>query len=697
MKPALVILPGLCCLLPVAFLAGCATKKTPDVKPAAVVPAAATPSTALKVEKLGAPVVTSRLFTGGVAPNSRGGWSFIGQFMNYRSTGNKEKETRPLPTGQHYLIYKNLAERPEAEWLVGDLQTGKYKLIRLPGFHSGITPCLAGNGRLFFSVDYAHLYYYEPAEGTVKILGRVCDDIVQLRNFYKLLLGPDGLVYGSAQTTSGVTVLIRLNPDTLEYELFDKVGLRGRRENLTYGYYLAVDPPWMYVAVGQGNWELFAVNADTGEKRCLAEATGDGSRIVVSQGEDFCSAEILRPGSAKETPWLIDGKLVPKGADGKKPDATPIRQKQFRGVQWKQTRPRDVARPPEVDNELTGAMDEKGRGAIHWRPAGATGEWQRVAYAIQNAEPVRIESLLALPDGSLLGNASQYNGFFRYHPASGKLDTFGKHGPSGAQLALCDGKVFISGYPNTLLLTYDPALPWTSTNKTDGKGPGDNPRHLGTMGQGCTESHHARALVNGGNGRIYLMGHRERWSTGTGLGYYEPATGKFFGLGTANKEMEPSALVVLPQAGRVVLSGHPRAGGDARLIVYDLDLKELERLEIRPGLAGGGALFRSESDTAFLGCVENPATKQFLFYRYDYAAKKIVKLVELPAAVEAVLPRAAGGTWWALVGDELQTLNPATLKLKAAGRIEGRINFPAWVGKKLYGTQGGELVRVAVP
>jgi len=652
---------------------------------------------ALKIEKLCAPVVTARMFSSGVAPNSRGGWSFIGQYLNYKSTSGpgKEKETIKLPGGEHYLAYKNLDVRPEGEWAIVDLASGKSCILRWPGFHAGAS-ALAENGRRFFGVDYAHIYYYDPAEDTVKPMARIRESITAFRQLYKFVRGPDGLLYATVQTTSGTTSILRINPDTLEYKLVEQVGLPGRRSGLTYGYYLALDPPWAYVAVGQGNWELFAVNMETGEKKCLADVQGDGCRVTVAQGEEFCSAGISSK-EKKETGFLIDGALV-KLAPGKKPEGTPLNKKQYKQVAWKNTKPMDISKPPEINAEITGLIAGDGSSVVAWRPAGSTGEWKNVAYSIQNAEPVRIESLTALPDGSLFGNAYQYNGFFRYYPATQKLDYFGKGGPSGPRLANFGGKVYIDGYPNTVLHVYDPAKPWTATATSAGKGLDDNPKWLGTMGQGCTEAHFCRELLDGGNGRIYMMGLRERWSTGAGLGYYEPATNKFFGLGTANKEIEPLDLVVLPKAGRVVFSGAPAKGGDARLIVYDLDLKEIERLEIFPGQADGGQLFKSDSDTQFFGCLHDPKTKKSIFYRYDLTARKIVAQTDAPAAaLEMLGPRPADGSWWCFAGGTLCELNPKNLEFTPRFMLEGGLNFPNWVGKDIYGTSGGALVRVKVP
>ena len=96
------------------------------------------------------------------------------------------------------MKYADDKARPDAEWVVLDLATGASKLYLLPGFHA-VSSCLAGNGRLFFAVDYGHIYYYDPVDETVKIVGRLHDDINVLRCFYKFQLGPDGMVYAAGQ------------------------------------------------------------------------------------------------------------------------------------------------------------------------------------------------------------------------------------------------------------------------------------------------------------------------------------------------------------------------------------------------------------------------------------------------------------------------------------------------------------------
>lgn len=655
----------------------------------------------LKVETLATPVVTSRMFTHALAPNGRGGWTFIGEFMNFLNTG-KPKHHVDLGNGRFFIAYDDLKQRPEAEWVVADLDAGTTKIVNWPGFHVGSLPTcrvLAENGRVFFGVDYAQVHYYDPAEDTIKTVGAVHDNITALRSFYHMILGPDGMVYAASQSTNGRATLMRLNPDTLEYKLYEKIGLPGRRQDLTYGYTLAADPPWMYVAVGQGNWELFAVNADTGETKCLADVQGDKCRVEVSQGRDVCTASVSGAGK-NEKFWLVDGKALPIVA-GQTPPGPPMSQKTYARVVWKNTKPLDITRPPELDKERPVEVDGRGEGEIFWRPNGSTGDYKSLKFAIKNTEPRHIESLIALPDGSLLGNTESYNGFFRYFPADRKLEYFGKHGPSGVKSVWSEGKVWLDGYPNVHLYAYDPAQPWTSRAKNP-KDAKTNPEVIGSFGQGTTEAHHCKFLLAPGNGRIYICGHRERWSTGTGLGFYEIATGRKFGLGQANKDLEPEGFIALPKPGRLVLSGHSREKGDAQLIVYDFDLKEIERITLQPGQSNTGRLFEGNAEGRFLGCFENPGPKDaevktYTLYVYDLVAKKIEKSVTLPCDAY-VFRRPSDGAFWIQLADaRLARLDPNTLEMKSVGQLERKFGFPTWIGNELYGTSGGELVRVAVP
>jgi len=684
----------------------------------------------LKVETLATPARTSRMWVTALSPNPRGGWNFIAEFMNYKYTTGWKFVRRQTPDGKHeYVTFRDTRGRPDAEWVIVDLDKGTSRVIDLPGFHGG-RAVRAGNGRIFFPVDFFQIWYYEPAEETIRILGQLAEwkPYTNDRGIYRFMLGPDGFVYGTTQAHGGTTSLVRINPDTLEFKLYHGVGTGKRKTRLTYGYYLGLDPPWAYVAVGQSEWELFAVNVETGEKRCLAERSGKGARITVSQGEEAVGVELLGPYAPDEAPpggklprseghvyymksgkkerhWCSDGRLFPavRNADGSLP-FTPLNGKAYRKIQWRHTRPSPAGTPPEIDRSRL-AIGRNGGAEVRWRPERGRGEWRSARFAIKHAEPVPIECLIALPDGSLFGGVKQYQGFFRYYPETTKLEYFGKHGPSGAALALMDGKVFLCGYPNTNLSAYDPSRPWTSTGKTQrDKDPGKNPAFIGYWGQGRTEAHYCRFLIAGGNGRLYIGGKRERWATGTGIGYYEPAGGAKVGLPKDMTDLSPRGMVLLPGLKRIVVSGKvgrdkenkETGAAEAQLRVYDLDLKEMERLTVRPGLRSTGRLYRAGRPGCIIGQIETQDVRAL--YLYDVGRKKLLNWADLDAPLGSrIIERQTDKSRWVVKNATLCRLNPETLALSPVARLEPTISgHRLWIGNDLYGANAGELVHVRV-
>lgn len=647
------------------------------------------------------PVKTSRVFQIGLGPNPRGGWNFICQCMNYKSTGNKEKIVEKLDNGRHYLRYADTTVRPEAEWVIADLDGDTFKVVSLPGFHAAEISgggCLAGNGRVFFAVDYGHIYYYEPHEETIRILGRVHDSITVLRHLYKLELGPDGMVYGASQSTSGLACVLRLNPDTLAWKLITDVGLPGRR-TLTYGYTIAMEPPWIYVAVGQGKWELCAVNFGTGERRVLAQRDGDDARVVVEQGSEFCKA-LLRGAPEDINVALRDGRIVGEAKPGETFAEVPTAMT-YALPAWDASGPLSAAGPPpQMDPDRRVSISGQGEGILYWRESG-TESWRETRIAIRNTEPAAIESLTPLPDGSVMGSTAQYHGWFRYNPSTRHCEHLGKGGPSGAKTTVVVGKVYFAGYPNTVLSVYEPGMPWTNPRAGEAGDPALNPALLGYQGLGRSEAHHAVAMAAACE-RVYTLGLRERWSTGSGLSCYDAATGEFIALGDANRDLEPVDMIAMPALDRIVVSG---AKMDAALLVYDLDLNQRDEIEIKPGLQNTGHML-PVADTQFLGWYKQPSATNMTLYLYDLAAKEKLRSVEIDSPRAWLLERPVDDTCWMITGADLFQVDPASLETRRAGVLDRMVTVPVspgggtvlrhsrpvWIGRKLCGSAGGEVL-----
>jgi hypothetical protein len=684
-------------VLATALLASCVRSQVlPETK--TIMPGAGMP--VLKTELLATPVRSARAWSTALAPNMRGGWNFITQLYEYKSG---------LPS----------------EYVVLDLQNGKYSIMGRPAGqitnsnYQASNQIRAANDRIFFSEYSASgskndntVTYYDPKDEKVKVLGQVIPDGSGDDFIYRWQMGADGMLYGSTQAKFGsLPSVVRINPETLEYKVLGKVGKD--RKTYSYGYYLEIDPTpspgaprgWVYVAVGQEPWELSALNIATGESKVLS-TRADAGFISFDLRHEGIVAKLItglhRADAKTDVYWLADGRMFPYD-----PQYDPAK------LPFK---PRDVtpksgpiSDAPEVDTTQLNA-DADGIGRVFWRPAGSKDEkaWKETRFKVDNTAPIKIESLIALPDGSLLGNAVQYHGFFRYYPKTKTTQFFGEHGPSRGPRVVVDGKVYISGYPSSVLYIYDPTKPWTSNRRLENLLAKDpkavteslNPANAGIF-RTFTDTHYAEYLLPSKNGRLYFGGRRERTGTGGGVGWYDPATKTFGGHHNNLSFLTPRGMVVLDGLQRVVYSGElqddPAKPGqkpaEAQLVVYDMDLKELERLTVKPGLTNTGALFPAADPHQLIGVIKGDK----FIYRYDLAQKKLSDWIALPANIDTVTRRASDGSLWIVAGSVLWRLDPATMKIIAAGKLQQAPDIMTWNDNQLYVTEGANLYRVNFP
>lgn len=665
------------------LLAACGHREVP--KPAAPPAPPAAPALVkakagtapLAETSIGTPVRSSRAWVNALAPNARGGWNFITQIYEYHS---------PDPV----------------EWFVIDLDTGKYTVAqRQTGIYARTqikNEILAANGRIFFPENETFMDYYDPADETLKQLGRIVDPPGDNKFIYRLELGSDGKLYGGTQSNK-LPVVFQLDPETLAVKILGSVGQH--RIGYSYAYYLAPDPPWLYVAVGENPWELFAVNLTTGAQTLLATRSDHAFMHFERHPEGFTASMTTGLRTAqqqKETVWLADGKMFPF-QPGYDPAHLPFKP---RSVEPKAGR---LENPPEIDTTAL-TPDASGIGHVRWRPAGSPDPWHDVTFQTKYTSPVDLESLVALPDGTLLGNATQYHGFFRYDPKTGALTSYGPHGPSQGARVVMNGKVYIAGYPNGVLYELDPTKPWTSSASIDGKD-GANPRKLGTFQ--TTQTHYAYALVPAANGRLYYAGRRERDGTGSGIGYYDPKSETFAGHDDNLGAVDPDGLAVLDAVHEVVFSGQQRdpAAGPGQLVVYDEDLHELERLVVKPDLDHTGELYAVPGTSLVLGVIRadtDPKRRTHhpnqinAIYRYDISAKRIVDWQDTGQIGPATL-RTSDGSVWVVIDGMLTQIDPATFEQTVVGALPDAApeSHLAWQGDALYMTVGAELRRVTLP
>ncbi len=663
----------------------------------------------LRVESIGTPVKSARYWTTGLSPNPRGGYNFITQIYNVDKSG-----------------------KMDTDWVVLDLASGQpAKRFTFPGYANSNfqieNQLRAANGRIFFAIQGTRFCYYDPETETIGMIGPLFPATPGGPGFfYQNQIGPDGLLYSTTQSSDGFTYLAVVNPDTLTFKTFEKIGGKVRKEMLTYGYWIEVDPPWVYVCVGQETWALVAVNTETSESKVLAEVPApyrisfnsrEHVRVSITSeytgtdmGEGTFKDNVLYVPSQKvktEYFWLAADKMIPamQNYNAAELPFTPRSMKKFPPLELTKTKALPLGTPPELDLSGLGLVVDNSF-TVKWRPAGSptAAEWRTASFPLKNVIGIKIQSLIALKDGTLLGNAEQYNGFFRYKPADNKLAYYGKAGPSQPVIAEADGKVYFTGYPNSVLYVYDPAKPWTCPFPADFAAISKaelNPHVLGQFAV-KTGTHYAYGLVAEG-GRLYMYGRRERQGQGGGVGYYDIASGKFEGTNANLNFLVPRGFAVMPALKKIVYSGeliddptHPtEKPAEAQLVVYDMEMKELKRITVKPGLASTGWLYVAPSGKQIVGVLNTPTDKAI--YLFDMETEKLVKWVTLTDAIDWVSTNPKDGKWFGRVKSTLVQLDPATLDVKPIGDLGRALAYPVWQAGVLYGTDGPELFKVTLP
>ena len=647
-----------------ALVACSSSSPPPEPRPIpAPKPSQLDPHQSLAVESLGAPVRASRTWASALAPNRRGGWNFITQSFELYTSAPTEFVVVDLERG------------------TASIREGTPQRYTNANFKAG-SELRAPNGRVFLPGVENSVAYYDPTDETVKELGSLLppgDDKV----FYQGVIGPDGIVYLGTQSNKLPTI-VRLDPATLKARTIGKVGRD--RKTYSYAYEMAVDPPWIYVTVGQNPWELAAIHIATGESRILATRDERAFMSLETKADGIVATLITnlgQPNESRQTVWCTNGAI--SKTQPRKRVKQPAKK---------------VPTAPEVDLSAANP-DSNGIGRIRWRPRGSTEQFREVQFKVEHVTPVALESLLALPDGSVLGNARQYHGFFRYTPKTSKFELYGAHGPSGGARAVLDGIAYITGYPKALLYAYDPTKAWTSTVASENAAlrdepiPDVNPRRLGNFRD--SGAHYAAFLVPSRE-RLFFAGRRERDGDGGGVGYYEPTRRMFSGHFKDLATLDPAGLVVLDDL--VVYAGKSRERGrDAQLVIYDRELHELARVAPRASLTSAGLIYVTPTPGVIVGISE----RDKVLYRYDVRAHKLLTSVTLDGQIGASTRRASDGTIWIVIDNTLARIDSKSLLLTRFGEPgsipEGAANL-TWQGDDLYMTVGPELrrvVRVGLP
>lgn len=597
----------------------------------------------LSVSSLGVLVDSVRAYDGACVENRDGGHNWIKAFYT-------APNLNPCEFVIDDLERNTFRSCMESGWVAG--KTGRYPTP--PGNFGPKHQLRAPSGDVFMVAASCKVYRYSVADELVHDLGRVqlpTGGNVPDSSTYAAVFNQDGskLFCTSVATAAGVNgdhrpCVFTVDTATGALRFVSRVGSQARTLN-GYGIAAAVIGNFGYTIVGEEFFEIVATDLTTGVSTTLATETEnawgylefvDGKGLIARLAANVHVTGV----ETNRRWWCIDGALVeyvagqdpPKLIDAK-PYANP------------------VAGMPEIDES------KLPQHIVRWRAAGAT-EWTENRFSITYSAPIPIDSLTALPDGSVFGDVEDYQGFFRIS-SDGKIENFGTaisptNVTEGSARCIVNGLLYLSGYANGPLYVYDPSKPWED---------GVNPRFLQYFAPSGTLSSIKRAnVLSHQAGRIYMGGLRDRTASGSGIGYYDLTTKKFAGhfLGL---ESYVGHLGLVTFADRVVFGGMVDAGA-AQLVVHDLQLAELERVQF--GLHDTGRLFRAKEPAVVVGL----SIADGVAWRFDLDSKTLVGTVDLgklgPIGVSTQTP---AGAIVAVVGSQLVAIDPLTLSYTVFGEL----------------------------
>ena len=617
--------------------------------------------------------------------------------------------------------------------VIMDLGSGRVKQVAVPRepvryqFH--LCPAVvAPNGKLYISVLALRgglkqrICVYDPAANELRI---DCLDMPDglLGETHPMQLGTNGRLYCAGQHPSKAAAACEIDPATDKVTFYGPIG-PSHEPSSCWGYSVAADDRWVYVASGKVPWYLVAYDRELGESKVLAETERVGGYVSVGQGRFGCTAAVTgrvgSPGKRIDY-WLHEGRAIERKARDEKPP-------------WPEPKgaPPLSKLPPRPEVNVAGAVpDADGRAEVWVRapeakaaaPAKPSAEatleslgWKRFAYRVP-VYPQPIYRIVELPDGRVFGTAGSYEGCFLHDPATGKSRHLGKFNLSHYATAVLDGKVYMSGYPSSPVYVYDPARAWTALEQVgpakvmDESDPASNPRLVARLQDAGTHKMYSAAA--GADGCVYFGGRWVRDGSGGGLGWWDPKARKAGGIWRPFSNYQINFIAAADEGRTIVISAHrvtdtvlnkpkPEQGA---LLFFDVAKRELAgKLEVLAKAKGPGPIAPA-GPGRILGWTEDPNDpKASYLYGVDVAGRKVAFLKKLPFALPVSIgsnQREAwdfrtgpdGAIWTFAPGNVLLRIDPADAVVHVVGRLR-RAGGLAFRGKDIY-LGGGEELRVA--
>lgn len=643
----------------------------------------------------------------------------------------------PNPDGKTYDLIKFYWKRYGGPNTIVsmDLGTGKVKTADTgrdyTNFH--LAPrVLAPNGKLYLSILGDQLQQrvcvYDPATDEFKVDGVKMPAEI-LGETHPMVLGQDGMIYCSGTHPSGSVTALRIDPatDTVA-EFHGPLGL-SHAPSPCWAYSMAVCDTHIYIASGKTPWWLVAYDRKAKKAKTLLQNDDPAGYLGVDQnvggGSAFVRTTREGGGFTDERYWLYRGKAISMTGDKPIPP-------------WPEVA--DSPEQPRVPELYLGGADPDVNGqAVIWcrtdgdkataeataaanaaaaaftpPPSVAEGQspvvptdaemmvagWKAFRFEV-GIYPLRIDRLVEIPDGRLLGTAGDYQGNFYYDPTTGKAEHPGQCGLSHYATAILDGKIYMSGYPSGVLYGLDPARPWTANKHLDANriiretDADSNPRRVTYLKSSGVKKMMAAAATPC---RIYFGGIWMREGNWGGLGWWDVATSTEGGLWEPFRNHQIRYMAAADKGRVLVLSTLPvdnartgeKKAESAALFFFDTTTEALfdETLIPVPKARCAGPVLAVGAHRV-MGWTENPddPKRSSILYGVDATARKLLFTKKLPFAMPIDIGGYQKDPWdfrmgpdgkvWTFIEYRLTRIDPADASLEFLGVIEpgGRMAF----------------------
>ncbi len=575
----------------------------------------------------------------------------------------------PGPAGQLDTVYLSFFQSQAPWFVVGvDMVTGECRHYQGQR-EEGCWAIAAGPDDCIYTgtcTREGRVNRIRPATGEVQDLGPAVPGESYI---WRLVLGPDGFLYGS---TYPHAKLFRLDPASGK-----TVDLGSMDPSEQYNRDLVAAGDLIYCAIGTVQPKVVAYDVRRGTKHVILlpglDISGTPLLVKSESGEVYCRLNADRYGNRSYCYHIA-------GLEAQPVESVP-----------------EARLAKLADGRRLKAASDK---VI--RLVAPDGREERIPYTYQGAGAL-LFVLRNGPDGPIYGSTALPLRLFRLDPASGEMANLGNPTDTGGEiysLLAKEGRLYTCAYTRATLTVWDPALPWAPA---DAESPAAetpaagrtvrNPYSLGIIGEGQDR---APAMIGGPDGAIYIGTVPTYGELGGALTRLDPSNHTWVVHRHIVPEQSVVSLAADAKRNRVYAGSSVQGGGGAIpraelacLFAWDCAAQAkagewqpfARAREITALAVAGRCLFGFSSDG-----------KLFVF---DLDAERVVHVVEpgLGRAYMQALEPYEKSRLLGMLGDHIVSIDVSTYEVTVLGTYPGITAGFAINGGQVYFGSKAELVR----